>query len=237
MEYHLEEFREGLKELGIELTEEQIEKFLNFYEFLVEKNRVVNLTAITEFSAVIKKHFLDSLSLCRVCDLNQNIKIMDLGTGAGFPGIPLKIAYPGLQIVLADSLNKRIRFLEELTERLGLKGVETVHARAEELGRNKKYREQSDLCVSRAVAHLSSLSEYCLPLVKKGGAFIAYKSGEADGEIAEAGRAVSILGGQIENTDRFEMYGQRRTLIVIRKQKKTPPLYPRKAGTPTKMPL
>ena len=180
MEYNLDQFKKGLSDLNINLTEKQIEQFLKYYEILVETNKVMNLNAITEFDEVIEKHFLDSLSLVRVFDLNRNVKILDLGTGAGFPGIPLKITFPEIDIVLADSLNKRVKFLNEVVETLQLKQVETVHGRAEELAKNKKYREQFDLCTSRAVANLSSLSEYCIPFVKEGGRFISYKSGELE---------------------------------------------------------
>ena len=159
MNYNLEQFKEGLKELQIELSDKQINQFLQYYELLVETNKVMNLTAITEFDEVVEKHFLD---------------------GAGFPGIPLKIAFPDLELVLADSLNKRIKFLNQVIDELELKNITAVHARAEELGKNKDYREQFDVCVSRAVANLSSLSEYCIPFVKVGGKFISYKSGSIE---------------------------------------------------------
>lgn len=237
MEYNLDKFKAGLSELNITLSEEQLQQFLDYYEFLVETNKVMNLTAITEFDEVIEKHFLDSLSLCKVYDLNCNVKILDMGTGAGFPGIPLKIAFPEIELTLADSLNKRIKFLQEVIEKLGLEKVEAVHGRAEEMARNKEYREQFDLCVSRAVANLSSLSEYCVPFVKEGGKFISYKAGEIEEEVNKAKKAISILGGKIEDVYKFDLYEQKRSFVMILKVKKTPKAYPRKAGTPTKEPL
>ena len=237
MEYNLDQLKKGLSDLNINLTEKQIEQFLKYYEILVETNKVMNLTAITEFDEVIEKHFLDSLSLVRVFDLNRNVKILDLGTGAGFPGIPLKIAFPEIDIVLADSLNKRVKFLNEVVETLQLKQVETVHGRAEELAKNKKYREQFDLCTSRAVANLSSLSEYCIPFVKEGGKFISYKSGEIEEEVDQAKRAIHVLGGKLDQVYKFDLHEQKRSFVIIEKVKKTPAVYPRKAGTPTKEPL
>ncbi len=237
MEYNLDQFKKGLSDLNIDLTEKQIEQFLKYYEILVETNKVMNLTAITEFDEVIEKHFLDSLSLVRVFDLNRNVKILDLGTGAGFPGIPLKITFPEIDIVLADSLNKRVKFLNEVVETLQLKQVETVHGRAEELAKNKKYREQFDLCTSRAVANLSSLSEYCIPFVKEGGRFISYKSGEIEEEVDQAKRAIHVLGGKLDQVYKFDLHEQKRSFVIIEKVKKTPAVYPRKAGTPTKEPL
>ena len=237
MAYNTEKFERGLEELGISLSEEQIGQFLTYYEMIVEKNKVMNLTAITEFDDVIEKHFLDSLSLIKVCDLNREQSVMDMGTGAGFPGIPLKIAFPKLQVTLADSLNKRILFLQEVIDELGLNGVEAIHARAEELGKNKSYREQYDLVVSRAVANLASLEEYCVPFVKIGGSFISYKSGEIEEEVANAKNATFLLGGKVKNVYKFDLYEQKRSFVVIEKCKGTPKTYPRKAGTPTKTPL
>lgn len=243
MKYNLEKFKKGLADLNLILTDEQLNQFLTYYELLVETNKVMNLTAITEFDEVIEKHFLDSLSLCRVYDFQEiseesgSIKVLDMGTGAGFPGIPLKIAFPEIEFVLADSLNKRIRFLQDVIVQLGLKKIEAVHARAEEMGRNKLYREQFDLCVSRAVANLSSLSEYCIPFVKEGGKFISYKSGEIDEEVEQAKKAIFLLGGKVEDVYKFDLYEQKRSFVLIRKEKKTPKTYPRKAGTPTKEPL
>ena len=219
------------------MTEEQYRQFLTFYEMLTEKNKVMNLTAITEFDEVVEKHFLDSLSLCRVCDLNRGIRVLDLGTGAGFPGIPLKIVFPEMRLILADSLNKRIIFLREVMEELHLKDVEAVHARAEELAGNRLYREQSDLCVSRAVANLSVLEEYCLPFVKIGGKSIAYKSGSVDKEVQEAQKSCKVLGGKLEEVYKFQVGESKRSFVTVKKIKGTPKQYPRKAGMPGKMPL
>lgn len=237
MNYNTEKFRKGLADLKLELTEKQIEQFLKYYEMLIEKNKVMNLTAITEYDEVIEKHFLDSISLCQVYDLSKPVTILDMGTGAGFPGIPLKIASPEIEITLADSLNKRIKFLDEVIEELGLEKVATVHARAEELARNKEHRESYDVVVSRAVANLSTLGEYCIPFVKQGGCFISYKSGEVEEEVENAKKAIKILGGQIKNIYKFDLSEQKRSFITIEKIKTTPKTYPRKAGTPAKMPL
>ena len=237
MNYNTEKFRQGLANLKLELTEKQIEQFLKYYEMLIEKNKVMNLTAITEYDEVIEKHFLDSISLCQVYDLSKPVKILDMGTGAGFPGVPLKIAFPKVEITLADSLNKRIKFLDEVVEELGLQKVTTIHARAEELARNKEHRENYDLVVSRAVANLSTLGEYCIPFVKMGGNFISYKSGEVDEEVNVAGKAIKILGGEIKEVYKFDLSDQKRSFVTIEKIKTTPKTYPRKAGTPSKEPL
>ncbi len=239
MQYNFEKFNHVLKNWNITLTDIQLNQFAQYYEMLIEKNKVMNLTAITEFDEVIEKHFLDSISLGAVIDLTQPLKVLDLGTGAGFPGIPLKIVYPGLQITLADSLNKRILFLQEVIEALGLEGIEAVHGRAEEMARNVTFREHYDLCVSRAVANLSTLSEYCLPFVVTGGKFIPYKSGEITEEVENAKNAVSRLGGSISDIHKFS-FGENdlhRSFVMIDKVKKTPKAYPRKAGTPSKQPL
>ena len=237
MNYNTENFKKGLENLKLELTEKQIEQFLKYYEMLIEKNKVMNLTAITEYDEVIEKHFLDSISLCQVYDLSKPVKILDMGTGAGFPGVPLKIAFPEVEITLADSLNKRIKFLDEVVAELGLEKVTTIHARAEELARNKEHRENYDLVVSRAVANLSTLGEYCIPFVKMGGNFISYKSGEVDEEVNVASKAIKILGGQIKDIYKFDLSDQKRSFVTIEKIKTTPKTYPRKAGTPSKEPL
>lgn len=237
--YDLETLRRGLRELKIELNEEQIQQFVTYYEVLVEWNSFMNLTAITEFQEVIIKHFLDSLALVNAVDLDKKGSVIDIGTGAGFPGIPLKIAYPHLKITLLDSLNKRIKFLNEVIQKLNLEGVETIHGRAEDFAKQAVYREQYDLCVSRAVANLSSLSEYCLPYVKINGQFIPYKSGNIEEEVNEAEKAIHIMGGTVEKIFHFQLLDtdMERSLVAIKKVKSTPKKYPRKAGLPTKEPI
>ncbi len=239
MNYNLDRFHHGLDELGITLSDEQMKQFLNYYEMLIEKNKVMNLTAITEFDEVVEKHFLDSLSLVEIQDLHKSQKVLDLGTGAGFPGIPLKIAFPELEITLMDSLNKRILFLQDVINELGLENIEAVHGRAEEAARNKNYREQFDLCLSRAVANISTLSEYCLPFVKVGGSFISYKSSNIDEELDQGKKGIYLLGGKISDVHKFSLPDSdlQRSFVTIQKEKKTPKAYPRKAGTPSKDPL
>ncbi len=241
MSYDLTKFKHGLEELNITLTDKQTEQFLQYYEMLVEKNKVMNLTGITEYEEVIQKHFLDSLSLIRVIPdiASQKLTVIDLGTGAGFPGLPLKIAFPELEITLMDSLNKRILFLQEVIDALGLKKVSAVHGRAEEMAANAAHRQQYDLCVSRAVSNLAVLTEYCLPFVKKGGLFVSYKSADSDAEIQEGKKAISILGGKLASVDKFQLPDSDlgRALVCIKKVKDTPKKYPRKAGTPAKLPL
>lgn len=237
MNYNTTKFINDLKAIDIELSDEQLEQFLTYYEMLIEKNKVMNLTAITDFDEVLEKHFEDSLSLIQAVDLEKSQTVIDLGTGAGFPGIPLKIAFPNLQITLADSLNKRILFLDDVIRELGLVGIDTVHGRAEDLAKNSDYREKFDLCVSRAVANLSTLSEYCLPFVKIGGMFISYKAGECDEEVAASKSSVFLLGGKISDIKKFELGESGRAFVIIDKVSGTPKKYPRKAGTPSKDPL
>ena len=243
MNYDLTSFEKGLEQLSITLSGEQKQQFLTYYEYLVEKNKVMNLTAITEYEEVITKHFLDSLAVVKTsCFKSEKLagkRLIDIGTGAGFPGIPLKIAFPELEILLLDSLNKRINFLNEVTEMLGLTKINTVHGRADDYAKQKGYRESFDFCVSRAVANLSTLSEYCIPFVKPGGCFISYKSGSVDQELIQAEKAVKILGGQREEVVRFSLADtdMDRSFVVIRKAKPTPKKYPRKAGLPSKEPL
>lgn len=237
--YDLNFFREGLNQLDIQLSEQQIEQFIKYYEILVEWNKTMNLTGITEYKDVVNKHFIDSLSIVKAIDADSVDSVIDIGTGAGFPGIPLKIAFPHMNIVLLDSLNKRINFLNEVIKGLGLENIKTIHGRAEEFAQNPEYRECFDLCVSRAVANLSSLAEYCLPYVKEGGRFISYKSGKIDEELDNSKNAVFILGGKFEKEVLFNLPGTdiSRNLIVVNKVKKTPKKYPRKAGLPTKEPI
>ena len=232
-------FKNQLSELGIELTEKQHEQFDKYFELLVEWNKVMNLTGITEYDEVNEKHFVDSLALIKAANVENFEKIIDIGTGAGFPGIPLKIAFPHLKVTLLDSLNKRVKFLNAVIEELGLEEIETLHGRAEDFARKEGYREGFDLCVSRAVANLSTLSEYCLPYVKKGGKFIPYKSGNIDEELAQAKKAVAILGGEVKDVVRFELPGTEigRAFVLIDKVKNTGKKFPRKAGLPSREPL
>lgn len=239
MNYNFSHFQKILEKWEIPFSSEQQEQFVTYYKMLVEKNKVMNLTAITEFDEVLDKHFLDSIALAQYVDLTKSISLIDLGTGAGFPGMPLKIMFPNLKVTLADSLNKRIVFLDEVIGELGLTDIQTVHARAEDLAHNSDYRERYDYCVSRAVANLSSLSEYCLPFVRIGGTFISYKSGEIEEELAAAKKAIFLLGGQFDQVIPFQLEGTDlgRSFVLINKDKKTAKTYPRKSGMPTKKPL
>ena len=236
-------FKEKLKKkaenIGIALNELQLQQFQDFYELLIEKNKVMNLTSITEEDEVIDKHFIDSLTCNRVIDMNQVKSVIDIGTGAGFPGIPLKIVYPDSDFVLLDSLNKRVRFLNEAIELLHLKKIQAVHGRAEDLARKPEFRGKFDLCVSRAVANLNTLSEYCIPFVRVNGFFISYKAQKGLEEIHESDHCMKELGSKIMRVDEFKLtdIDSNRVLIKIKKCKGTSKLYPRKAGIPSKNPL
>lgn len=237
--YDTSQFIQDLKELGVSLTNKQIEQFLIYYELLTEWNSFMNLTAITEYEDVLKKHFVDSVSLIQAVDVRKELTLIDVGTGAGFPGLALKIAYPELKVTLLDSLQKRIQFLDAVIEKLGLEGIETIHGRAEDFAKPQKLRESFDLCVSRAVANLSTLSEYCLPFVKVGGYFIPYKSEKIAQEKEEAEKALELLGGKFERQVEFMLPSSDiyRNLFVIKKVKETPKKFPRKAGLPAKEPI
>lgn len=239
MTFDMESLRWKAKEIGVNLSDLQFNQFFTYYIMLMEKNKVMNLTAITELEEVIDKHFMDSIMLKKVVDLDKIQTVADMGTGAGFPGIPLKIVFPHLQITLMDSLNKRLQFLDEVINELGLIGIETLHGRAEDIGKDLLYRENYDLCVSRAVANLSTLSEYCLPVVKKGGQFVSYKSGDVAEELETSKKAISILGGEVSGVEYFKLpqTDNERSFVVIDKVKETPKKYPRKAGTPGKEPI
>lgn len=228
-----------MHKLGISLTEQQSEQLYEYYKLLVEWNSFMNLTGITEFSEVVQKHFVDSLSIVKVKNMNDVDNLIDVGTGAGFPGLPLKIVFPHLKVTLLDSLNKRIDFLNAVIEKTGLTGIETIHGRAEDFAKPGLKREIYDLCVSRAVANLSTLSEYCLPYVKIGGEFIPYKSGEVADELQDAKSAVFLLGGKVESCENFDLPGSdiHRSLVRIKKVGGCPKKYPRKAGMPSKAPL
>ena len=227
----------GLRELGVAECPSAADNLLRYSEILREKNKVMNLTAITDPTEIVTRHFLDCAALAPY--MPQDGRVLDVGTGAGFPGIPLKIAFPEVEVVLLDSLNKRVKFLNEVIGQLGLSKITAVHGRAEDFARQKDYREQFDLVVSRAVANLSSLSEYCLPYVKVGGRFVSYKSGKLNEELAAAQKAIHVLGGEAKEPVYFQLTGteDERSFVCIKKGKATPKKYPRKAGTPAKEPI
>lgn len=236
-----EEFKKSLFEkaskIDIELNEEQLEMFYLYMNLLLEWNEKINLTAITEPQEIIIKHFIDSLTISKYIKNKQNL--IDVGTGAGFPGIPLKIVNEDIKITLLDSLNKRINFLNEVIEKLNLKNIEAKHGRVEEFGKNENYREKYDIATSRAVANLTTLSEYLIPLVNIGGEVISMKGQEIKEEVTNAKNAIKILGGKIINIDEFYLPDSdiKRSIIIIKKVEKTPAKYPRKPGTPAKEPI
>ena len=240
----MNKIKDILNRINIDITDDQVKQFEKYYEMLIEKNKVMNLTAITEKDEVIEKHFVDSIAVIPylremgILD-NNNLNIIDLGTGAGFPGIPLKIMLPELQFTLLDSLNKRILFLNDVIQELGLNNINTIHGRAEDYAADKLYREKYDICVSRAVANLSTLSEYCLPFVKKDGLFISYKAGNCEEEINNSKNAIKLLGGKINKVEDFVLPEStaERVFVFIKKLNNTDKKYPRKAGIPAKKPL
>ncbi len=228
-----------LSSYNVSVTDDQIHQLDTYYEMIIETNKSLNLTAITEFDDVLVKHFIDSVTIVRDMDMSREISMIDVGTGAGFPGMVLKILFPNLKVTLFDSLQKRLTFLEGVISNLNLKDISTCHGRAEEAAREKKMRESFDLCVSRAVANLPVLSELCLPFVKVGGKFISYKSDKGSEELANASHALSILGASLVKEDIFTLPDSDmiRNLIIISKDKPCPGAYPRKPGTPSKKPL
>ena len=237
----MNQFIKDLKEWNIDISDEQLELFEKYTALLLSWNEKINLTAITDVNDIYKKHYLDSISFVKCID-NLSCKdysLLDLGTGAGFPGIPLKIMYPNLKITLVDSLRKRVDYLNLVIVELGLKDITAIHSRAEVLAHDNKYREQYDIVVSRAVANLSVLSEYCIPFVKVGGVFISYKSGESMEEITNASNAIGMLGGKRAKAVEFVLPDSdySRCNVVIEKKKNTEDRFPRKEGVPSKRPL
>ena len=238
-----QEMEKLFQEFGITCSELQLDQFFKCYECLIEWNKVMNLTTITEFHDVVIKHFLDSMAIAKFIQLQdqegKKIRMIDVGTGAGFPGIPLKILCPQIDLVLLDSLNKRLNFLNQVIQNLQLTSVTTVHGRAEDIAHEKSYREQFDLVCSRAVANLSTLTELCIPFAKIDGTFISYKSEKAEQEITEAENAFHKLGCSVEQKIEYTLPDSNfyRTLLLIHKNKRTMDIYPRKAGTPAKQPL
>ncbi|MFC0525957.1 16S rRNA (guanine(527)-N(7))-methyltransferase RsmG [Pontibacillus salicampi] len=234
-----EAFRKALQEQGIELTDEQMEQFDTYFHTLVEWNEKMNLTAITEEEEVYLKHFYDSITAAFYKDFNQELTICDVGAGAGFPSIPLKIVFPSLKVTIVDSLKKRITFLNHLATQLGLTDVAFYHDRAENFGKNEKFREQYDVVTARAVARMSVLSELCLPLTKKGGTFLVMKAAKFQEEMEDAAFAIQFLGGEVQNLHTFHLPQEdsERNIAIVEKRRKTPKKYPRKAGTPNKDPI
>lgn len=233
---------ESFQKFGYSLSEKQVVQFLTYEKLLAEWNQKINLTAITDYEDVVWKHFIDSVSICQSSYVSRETwggKLIDVGTGAGFPGIPLKILFPHLSITLLDALQKRLNFLKEVVNACGLQNVELVHGRAEDVAHNERYRERYDLCVSRAVANMAVLCEYCLPFIRRGGHFIAYKAGDAIPEIRAGEKSAAIFGGEIKSIESFTIHGSdlARVLVDIRKVRNTPKKYPRKAGVPSKKPI
>ncbi|MBE6031089.1 MAG: 16S rRNA (guanine(527)-N(7))-methyltransferase RsmG [Clostridiales bacterium] len=235
----MERIRRALAELNTECTDRMLEQFQVYMDGVLEWNEKLNLTAITDRDEFIEKHFVDSLMAVDSDEVRKAESVIDVGTGAGFPGIPLAIVFPEKKFVLMDSLNKRLKVIDDLCERAGIMNVVTAHGRAEELSRNKLHREKYDLCIARAVANMSTLSEYCLPFIGIGGYFLAYKGPDCEEELNEAKNAIKILGGKIEDVREAEIsdFGLSHKIVYVKKIKETPAKYPRKAGTPSKDPL
>ncbi len=231
--------KQGAEKLNITLTDQQVDQFMTYMDMLIQWNKNINLTAITETEDIIKKHFLDCLSVSQMEAFQVDGHLIDIGTGAGFPGLPLKIVYPQLKVTLVDSLNKRIGFLNAVIEKLGLEDIHCIHSRAEDLGKDEQHREQYDMCVSRAVAHLAVLCEYCLPFIKVGGKFYSFKGQDIQEEKDESKKAINLLGGEIELIQDTPIpYSDIvHNMIQIGKIGPTPKRYPRKAGKPTKSPI
>lgn len=230
---------DALDELKIEYDDKKIQLLLKYYDMLIEKNKVMNLTAITDFNEVMIKHFADSLSVLRFVEFEDGNIVLDLGTGAGFPGIPLKIFLPNVEFLLVDSVNKKLNFINEVIEKLGLNKISVLHARAEELGHKEDFREKFDFVCSRAVANLSTLSEYTIPFLRQDGLFVSYKASIVNEEISNAEKAIKILGAKIEKVEKFSLpgIGDERDFVFIKKISKTPKKFPRKSGVPSKEPL
>lgn len=238
MENKIQYIKSEFEKIDLMISDRQAEQFLRYFELLTEWNAVMNLTAITEFPEVVEKHFVDSALLCGYIREKNPKSLIDVGTGAGFPGVPLKILFPELKVTLLDSLNKRIRFLNTVIQELGLENIEAIHGRAEEFGIKEVYREQYDLCVSRAVARLSSLCEFCIPFVRKSGSFVAYKATKSEEESEEAKAAITILGAKLSEVKEFKLgEDAQRNLLIILKTKETPKKYPRQGGKPLKDPI
>lgn len=232
-------FKKFLEEQNITLSDQQVQQFALYYDMLVEWNEKINLTAITEKNEVYLKHFYDSITAAFYYDFKKNVHICDVGAGAGFPSIPLKICFPGIKVTIVDSLKKRIGFLNELATKLELDGVAFYHDRAETFGKNRDFREKFDVVTARAVARMSVLSELCLPLVKKNGVLIAMKGAQAQNELRDGAKAIELLGGEVEDVHTFTLPKEEseRSIIIINKKRKTPKKYPRKPGTPNKEPI
>lgn len=231
--------KKALESMNLECSDDMLEKFNSYMLGVLDWNEKVNLTTITDPQEFVVKHFIDSIICTDYPEYEDADKIIDVGTGAGFPGVPLAIVSPEKEFILMDSLNKRLKIIDELCREAGIANVTTIHARAEELAKNKAYREQHDLCVSRAVANMAVLAEYCLPFIKVGGFLMAYKGPDAETEVTEAAHALSLLGGRVEEirNGNLKDFGIDHKVVVIKKVKNTPSKFPRKAGTPAKEPL